>query len=86
MDILGDRKIYWVDAVLADDPSFNENFANYVSNKYPNIHIVKWEEASKDHPEYFYADGIHLKSEEAINAYSNLIYDAIYNDYLNQNN
>ena len=83
MDILENRRIYWIDAVLADDPSFNERFENYVSGKYPNVRIVKWEEASKNHPEYFYADGIHLKSE-GVEAYSNVIYDAIYQDYLKE--
>ena len=82
MSILGDRQIYWVDAVGADDPTFNQKFRTYASN-YSNIHIVKWEEASKNHPEYFYADGIHLKGDGA-KAYASLIFDAIYNDYLNE--
>ena len=51
-----------------------------ISNKYPNVHIIKWEESSKDHPEYFYADGIHLK-EKGQAAYANAIYDTIYNNY-----
>ena len=79
MDLVGDRQIYWVTAVLADDPQFNEKFRGYAS-KHPNIHIVEWEEKSKDHPEYFYGDGIHVKGD-GIDAYANIIYEAIYEDY-----
>ena len=82
MNILGDREIYWVSAVKADDPSFNTKFKEFAKG-YPNIHIVEWEELSKNHPEYFYADGIHLK-EKGQAAYANAIYDAIYNNYLNK--
>lgn len=81
MNVLGDRQIYWVTAVLADDPEFNEKFRGYAS-KHPNIHIVEWEEKSKKHPEYFYEDGIHVMGD-GIDAYANTIYEAIYEDYKN---
>ena len=81
MNILGtERDIYWVSAVKADDPKFNNRFKEF-AKKYSNIHIVEWEELSKGHPEYFYADGIHLKDEGKV-AYTNAIFDAIYNNYL----
>ena len=81
MNILGDRQIYWVTAVKADDPKFNEKFRGY-ANKHSNIHIVDWEARSKSHPEYFYGDGIHVKGD-GIDAFANLIYESIYNDYKN---
>ena len=79
MEIVGDREIYWVNAVGADDPEFNSRFEEY-AKKYPNIHIVKWDEAAANHPEYFYADGIHVKGD-GISAYVDTIYNAIYNEY-----
>ena len=79
MDIVGDREVYWINAVNADDPKFNERFKEFASN-YSNIHIVDWQEASKNHPEYFYADGIHLKGEGP-KAYANTVFDAICADY-----
>lgn len=79
MEIVGDREIYWVNAVGADDPEFNSRFEEY-AKKYPNIHIVKWDEAAANHPEYFYADGIHVKGD-GITAYVDTIYNAIYNEY-----
>ncbi len=75
-----DKEIYWVNAVLADVPEFNDRFKEFAKN-YPNLHIVDWVEASKDHPEYFYADGIHVKGD-GINAYAETVYNAIYNTYL----
>ena len=81
MSILGsEREIYWVSAVKADDPKFNNRFKEF-AKKYSNIHIVEWEELSKGHSEYFYSDGIHLKDAGKI-AYSNAIFDVIYNNYL----
>ena len=76
MEYVGDRQVYWITAVLADDPEFNTRFSEFAKN-YPNIHIVDWEAASKDHPEYFYADGIHLKPD-GMYAYAEVIYNAIY--------
>lgn len=81
MNVLGDRQIYWVTAVKADDPKFNEKFRGYAI-KHTNIHIVDWEARSKSHPEYFYGDGIHVKGD-GIDAFANLIYESIYNDYKN---
>ena len=82
MNLVGDRQVYWVTAVLADDPEFNNRFKEFAKN-YPNIHIVEWEETSKNHPEYFYADGIHLK-KEGMNAYAEIIYNTILADYQKQ--
>lgn len=80
MNLLGNREVYWINAVGADDPTYNEKFKNFAKN-YPNIHIVDWEAASKGHPEYFYADGTHPKGN-GIKIYVNTIYNTIYNDYL----
>ena len=79
MDLVEDREIYWVNAVGADDPKFNERFKEFASN-YPNIHIVEWDEAAKNHPEYLYADGVHIKGS-GIKAYVDTIYNAICNNY-----
>ncbi len=83
MELIGDREVYWVTAVLADIPEFNEKFAEFAKD-YPNIHIVDWEKISKGHDEYFYADGIHLKNAGA-KAYAQTIYEAIYKDMASKN-
>ena len=80
MEVVGDRQVFWINAVLADIPEFNEKFEEFAKD-YPNLHIIDWEGYSKDHPEYFYADGIHVKGD-GVNAYAELVYTEIYNYYL----
>lgn len=82
MELLGDREVYWVDAMGADDPKFNERFAEF-AKKYPNLHVIEWEKIAKAHPEYIYADGVHVKGD-GIAAYADNVYNAIYNTYLEQ--
>ena len=58
MKIIGNRKVYWINAAGPDDPKFNEKFANFAKN-YPNIHIIEWDKFAKSHPEYLEPDKIH---------------------------
>ena len=76
MEIVGDREVFWIDAVGADDPSFNQRFASFAEN-YDNLHIVPWEQYSKGHPEWFYSDGIHVVGR-GVKAFAQLIYDTVY--------
>lgn len=80
IELLDGREIFWVNAVGADDPEFNDRFREFAKD-YPNIHIVEWDKAAQGHSEYFYADGIHVKGD-GIKAYVDTIYNAIYNKYL----
>ena len=47
MEIVEDRDVYWVSAVGADDPQFNDRFAEFAKD-YKNIHIVEWDKAAKN--------------------------------------
>lgn len=47
-----------------------------IGSKYPNTTIIDWHEASKDHPEYFREDGVHLEPAGA-EAYTRLIMSAL---------
>lgn len=80
MEIVENRQVYWVNAVGADDPEYNDRFKEFAKN-YPNVHIVDWAAASKPHPEYFYPDEIHT-NPVGIRAYVNTVYEAIYNEHL----
>ena len=75
---LGDREIYWVNAVGADDPEYNDRFEEF-AKAYPNIHIVDWYSAAK--PEYLYADKVHPKEGAGTAAYAQVIFDSIYENY-----
>ena len=79
---VGTRKLFWVNATKPDFPIFNTNLKNMAAI-HDNIHIVDWISSSNNHPEYFVADGIHL-TKVGGEAYTNTIYDAIYNYYLNE--
>ena len=80
IEIIEGRDIYWIDAVGADDPSFNRLFEEFASD-HENIHIIRWQEFSKDHPEYFYFDGIHVM-EEGVTALNTMVYDTVYENCL----
>lgn len=75
MEIVENRQVYWVNAVGADDPEFNDRFEEFAKN-YPNIHIVDWAGASESHPEYFYPDEIHT-NPTGIRAYVNTVFETI---------
>ena len=79
MEIVENRTVYWVNAVGADDPEYNDRFKAFAQN-YPNIHIVDWAAASKPHPEYFYPDKIHT-NPTGIKAYVNTVYETILENY-----
>ena len=82
MKILGDRKVYWINAAGPDDPKFNEKFANFAKN-YPNIHIIEWDKFAKTHPEYLEPDKIHpnYKGGQVL---VQQVFDAICEDYLKE--
>ncbi len=77
-----DRKIFWVNVNNGDDPYFNDRLATLAEN-YNNLYIIDWKSAAYNHPEYFIYDNIHL-TETGINAYTNVIYDKIYEVYLEE--
>ena len=82
MEIVEGRQVFWINAVGADDPQFNERFEEFAKN-YDNLHIIHWEEASRGHPDWFWSDGIHI-IENGVDAFCGLIYDSIYSYYLDQ--
>ena len=82
MKILGNRKVYWINAAGPDDPKFNEKFANFAKN-YPNIHIIEWDKFAKSHPEYLEPDKIHPNYKGG-KVLVQQIFDAICDDYLNE--
>ncbi len=80
MEIVEDREVFWINAVGADDPSYNRQFDDFAKG-YPNMHIIYWDEISKGYSEYFYYDGIHVIGD-GVKAYSKAIYDTVYERYL----
>lgn len=79
---IGNRKIFWVTVTNDRDVNVNNSLYEY-SKLFNNFYTIDWHIASSNHPEYFVADGIHLTPIGRA-AYTNVIYDTIYNTYLNE--
>mgnify|MGYP004654188937 FL=1 len=77
MDLCEDREVFWLNT--SNLVNVNENLTE-LAKEYSNLHIIDWYQISKDHPEYFYADGIHLP-ETGRKVYTEAIYKAIYSTY-----
>lgn len=84
METIGSRDVFWLNVTNDNEVHFNAKLAN-LAQKYTNIHIIDWASISEGHSEYFVADGIHL-TKEGREAYTNAIYDTIYQTYLDKNN
>lgn len=82
MQIADKRQVFWLNTT--NNETANNNLLN-LSKEYSNLHLIDWASISSGHSEYFYADGIHLTPAGRI-AYTKAIYDAIYQEYLNEYN
>ena len=77
MELCKGKEVFWLNTT--NNKTFNDNLASFSSN-YSNLHIIDWNNLSKGHEEYFYADGIHLTGSGR-KVYTKVIYDAIYQSY-----
>ena len=84
MEALGDRKVYWLNATHPDFDTFNPSLIE-TAKKYDNLKIIDWVSIIKPHPEYLIRDGIH-PNVKGRKFYAEAIYNAIYNDYLEEFN
>lgn len=82
MQIANNRQVFWLNTT--NNETANNNLYN-ISKEYSNLHLIDWSSISSGHSEYFYADGIHLTVTGRV-AYTKAIYDAIYQEYLNEYN
>ena len=81
MNSLSDKQVFWINTT--NYQYVNDNLLD-LKKEYSNLEIIDWKSISTGHNEYFYADGIHLTEQGRI-SYTNAIYEAIYNNYLNKN-
>ncbi len=82
LNTCGNRKVFWVTVTNDLDVNVNAKLFELEKN-HENVHIIDWNESSKGHPEYFYADGIHL-TQTGQKAYAEAIYKTIYDVYLEE--
>lgn len=76
------KDVFWLNTT--NNFKFNDNLLSFASN-YSNLNIIDWNNISKGHDEYFYADGIHLTAPGR-KVYTQAIYDAIYKKYIDEYN
>lgn len=76
-EVGSDQQIWLVNTRSPEDyvESNNEVIAR-AAERYPNVHLIDWYEASADHDEYFDGDGTHL-TPDATRVYAQLIMDAV---------
>ena len=84
MKIIGDRKVFWVNATNPDYESFNPGL-DTLAKRYDNVHIVDWVSVAKKNPEYLYHDRVH-PTVKGSKVYVETIYKAIYEEYLKEFN
>ena len=80
MNDLDGRKVFWVNTVNL--LNVNEELKSF-KEEYDNLYIIDWYTISRNHPEYFIYDGIHL-TETGKNVFADVIYDAVYQNYLQE--
>ena len=66
IDYLGpDRTIYWINAYgkkLDIQKQVNETIRD-LAKRNANVSVISWASEGKDHPDWFYQDGVHLNSK-----------------------
>lgn len=79
MQTCENRDVFWVNVTNDKDVHVNSKLEAFAEN-YENLHVIDWNSISKDHREYFGADGIHLTGTGRT-AYVKAVYEAIYKVY-----
>lgn len=84
LSMIGDRKVFWINATNPDFARFNGDLINFAS-KHDNVYIIDWISVIKSHPEYLIHDRVH-PTVYGCKIYADTIYNSIYNEYLNELN
>ena len=80
IEMFGDREIFWINAHNGDDPTFNQKFEAFAKD-YPNIHIIDWDKAANEHPDWIYKDGVHPKERTGAKLYAQIVFDKVFEVY-----
>lgn len=82
LETCGSQDVFWVNVVNDYEVHVNSTLEQF-AKEHENVHIIDWNSISSGHYEYFVADRIHL-TETGKKAYSDALYDSIYNYYLDK--
>ncbi len=84
IELIGDRKLFWINATNPDLASFNPNLIAF-ANKHDNVYIIDWISVIDEHPEYLIRDRVH-PTVKGCTIYAETIYNAIYEVFLEEYN
>lgn len=84
MENIKDTKVFWINVTNDKDVRVNDKL-NKLKEKYDNLYIIDWCNISRNHPEYFLSDKIHL-TQQGRKAFVDEIYNAIFEVYLGEFN
>ena len=84
MENIKNTKVFWVNVTNDKDVHVNDKL-NKLKEKYNNLYIIDWNNISKEHPEYFISDKIHL-TQLGRKVFVDEIYNAIFEVYLGEFN
>ena len=80
MDAIDSNKeVFWLTVTDDYKVSINDKL-KALAEQYDNLHIIDWEQLSKGHEDWFYADGIHLPGPGR-KAYAEVIYNYLCDFY-----
>ena len=82
MELLGERKVYWITNTNSHMLHINNRIKN-LAKSYSNLKVLDWEELSRKHREYFFKDEIHL-TEDGCRAFADMVFNTIYQEYLDE--
>ena len=82
LKVVGDRKLFWVNATRPDYASFNPNLEAFAS-KHDNVYIVDWRSVGLAHPEYLIYDRVH-PNPTGCGIYAKTLFEGVYNVYLQE--
>ena len=84
LEIVEDRKIFWLNATNPDYAIFNDYLIDFAAN-HDNVYIIDWITVMKENPGYLIADKVH-PTVKGCKLYAETIYNALYDYYLKEYN
>lgn len=79
MELVGEREVFWLTVTNDKIVKMNSRLKDY-AKKFPNLHIIDWENFSKGRDDFFAPDNLHLV-KDGRDAYAQFIFDSLKNFY-----